>query len=81
MNFDNLRRRKSITDLLVDLEISEGVSGCLDKQEMESRYCNKEMAKSDYLKSAVRKLGGGCTLTEQVLIKATGKVLLFKHPE
>lgn len=41
---------------------------------MESRYCNKEMAKLDYLQSAVRKLGGGCTLIEQALIKATGKV-------
>lgn len=48
---------------------------------MESRYCNKEMAKLDYLQSAVRKLGGGCTLIEQALIKATGKVPLFKHSE
>lgn len=40
---------------------------------MESRYCNKEMAKLDYLKSAVRKSGGGCALIERALIKATGK--------
>ena len=39
------------------------------------------MAKLDYLKSAVRKLGGGCALIEQALIKATGKVPLSKHPE
>ena len=46
---------------------------------MESRL--KERAKLDYLKSAVRALGGGCNVTEQALIKGTGKVQLFKYPE